>query len=182
MAKKPKKEEQIQLEENETQNETVDTTTQDTCAEPLPPSELELLKEENAQLSDKYLRICAEYDNFRKRSIKEKESIYPDATSNAVAKFLPLVDTFSRALACECTDTQFKKGIEMIYTNLNETLVKFGVETIGEIGETFSPDLHNAVMHVDDANFGEGQIIEVFQKGFKIGDKVLQYAMVKVAN
>lgn len=180
MAKKTKQEEKQPLEEQT--SESVDITNEDILTEPLPLSELELLKEENAQLSDKFLRICAEYDNFRKRSIKEKESIYPDATSNAVAKFLPLVDTFSRALACECSDTQFKKGIEMIYTNLNETLVKFGVEAIGEVGEAFSPELHNAVMHVDDAGFGEGEIIEVFQKGFKIGDKVLQYAMVKVAN
>ncbi|MEG2295967.1 MAG: nucleotide exchange factor GrpE [Oscillospiraceae bacterium] len=179
MAKKIKQQEP-ELEEQSTQ--TQDKTNEDMGIEELPLSEVELLKLENTELNDKFLRICAEYDNFRKRSIKEKENIYPDATSNAVTKFLPLVDTFSRALACECSDTQFKKGIEMIYTNLNETLVKFGVETIGEVGESFSPDLHNAVMHVDDNNFGEAEIIEVFQKGFRIGDKVLQYAMVKVAN
>jgi len=172
-----KKDENIEQEQPETE-----LVTEEAPAEEQPKTELELLKEQYEQLNDRLLRTFAEYDNFRKRAAKEKESIYPDATANAVEKFLPIYDNFERALACECSDPEFKKGIEMIFASFKQVLQKFNVEEIGAVGETFNPALHNAVMHVKDDSKLENEIVEVFQKGYKIGDRVLRYSMVKVAN
>ena len=143
---------------------------------------LEELAKENAELNDKYLRLCAEYDNFRRRSQKEKDSIYGDVKANAVTAFLPVYDNLERALKQGTEDEAYRKGVEMIMTQFCTTLEKLGVTPIECLGEKFDPTLHNAVMHVDDEEKGENEIVEVFQKGFMLGDKVIRFAMVKVAN
>ena len=140
------------------------------------------LEKEKAELNDKFLRICAEYDNFRKRSQKEKDALYGDIKANTVTKFLPVYDNLERALKQNTEDEAYKKGVEMIMTQFCSTLEKLGVTEIVCLGEKFDPTMHNAVMHVDDEEKGENEIVEVFQKGFKLGDKVIRFAMVKVAN
>lgn len=142
------------------------------------PSQADELKTAN----DKYLRLMAEYDNYRKRSQKEKESLYTDIRSETVEKFLPVYDNLERALAQETQDAAFKKGVEMTMNQLVSVMEKLGVVSFGAAGEVFDPQLHNAVMHVEDEALGENVIAEVFQKGFKVGDKVVRFAMVKVAN
>ena len=131
---------------------------------------------------EKYLRLCAEYDNFRKRSQKEKEGLYGDIKSDTVSKFLPVYDNLARALAQSTEDEAYRKGVEMIMNQFNTTLEKLGVSRIESLGQKFDPSLHNAVMHVDDEEKGENEIVEVFQEGFKYGEKVIRFAMVKVAN
>lgn len=145
-------------------------------------SETDALKNELNAQTEKYMRILAEYDNFRKRSQKEKEAIYPRAVGDTVEKFLPIIDNFERAMSCECSDENFKKGMDMIFQSFMNTLKGLNVEIVGEVGETFNPELHNAVMHIEDENYGENQITQVLQKGYKIGDRVVRYAMVQVAN
>ena len=135
-----------------------------------------------AALNDKYLRICAEYDNFRKRSQKEKEALYKDVKAETLKSFLPVYDNLLRALAQPTEDAAYAKGVEMIMAQSNTTMEKLGVEKIESLGQTFDPAFHNAVMHVDDEEKGENEIVEVFQEGFKMGDKVIRFAMVKVAN
>ena len=131
---------------------------------------------------DAHLRLAAEYDNFRKRTLKEKEAAYGNGRADAVAKLLPVYDNLDRALKQETADTAFKKGVEMTMTELVKIFTSLGVEIFGEVGQEFDPNLHNAVMHIDDDSFGENVICQVFQKGFKIGDKVVRFAMVQVAN
>ena len=138
--------------------------------------------EELAILNDKYLRVCAEYDNFRKRSQKEKDALYGDIRANVITGFLPVYDNLVRALEAKTEDEAYAKGVEMIMNQFNTTLEKLGAEEIPALGEKFDPTVHNAVMHVDDDTKGENEIVEVFQKGFKIGDKIIRFAMVKVAN
>ena len=145
-------------------------------------SEAELLREQVDSLNDKLLRTMAEYDNFRKRSVREKEAIYPQATAAAVAQFLPVVDTIERALAAPCTDAEFKKGVEMILQNFKDVFAKLGVEEFGAAGDKFDPQLHNAVMHVEDESLGENMVSQVFQAGFMLGEKVIRHAIVQVAN
>ncbi len=140
------------------------------------------LEKEKAGLNDKFLRICAEYDNFRKRSQKEKDALYGDIKANTVTQFLPVYDNLERALKQNTEDEAYKKGVEMIMTQFCSTLEKLGVTEIECLGEKFDPTMHNAVMHVDDEEKGENEIVEVFQKGFRLGDKVIRFAMVKVAN
>ena len=140
------------------------------------------LKAEMDALNDKYLRICAEYDNFRKRSQKEKDSLYGDVKAETLKKFLPVYDNLVRALAQSTEDEAYRKGVEMIMNQFNTTLEKLGVSRIESLGQKFDPSLHNAVMHVDDEEKGENEIVEVFQEGFKYGEKVIRFAMVKVAN
>ncbi|MCD8016915.1 MAG: nucleotide exchange factor GrpE [Oscillospiraceae bacterium] len=142
------------------------------------PDAGELLKLEK----EKYLRLMAEYDNFRKRTAKEKESLYTDIRVETITKFLPVYDNLERALAVESADEALKKGIEMTMTQLTDVMQKLGVEAIEAKGQTFDPNLHNAVMHIEDESYGEGEIVEEFQKGFKIADKVIRFSMVKVAN
>ena len=141
-----------------------------------------VLEKEKADLNDKFLRVCAEYDNFRKRSQKEKDALYGDIKANTVTQFLPVYDNLERALKQNTEDEAYKKGVEMIMTQFCTTLEKMGVTEIKCLGEKFDPTMHNAVMHVDDEEKGENEIVEVFQKGFKLGDKVIRFAMVKVAN
>lgn len=135
-----------------------------------------------AQEHDSYLRLAAEYDNYRKRSQKEKDNLYTEIRSETVEKFLPVYDNLERALAQETQDAAFKKGVEMTMNQLVSVMEKLGVESFGAAGDHFDPQLHNAVMHIEDESLGENVIAEVFQKGFKVGDKVVRFAMVKVAN
>lgn len=145
-------------------------------------TDLEAARKELAEYKDKYLRLMAEYDNFRKRSVKEKADIYPEATAKAVEAFLPMADNFERALNTETTDEKYKSGVKMIYTQLGEAFKKLGVEVIDRAGETFDPNLENAVSSIEDENLGENVVAQVFQKGYKRGDKVIRPAMVVVAN
>lgn len=132
-----------------------------------------------AEQKEQYLRLAAEYDNFRRRSKAEREGVYAEACSDAVNEFLPVLDNIERA-AAYAADENVAAGIQMMAKAFSETLTKLGVEEIE--CKTFDPNFHNAVMHIDDEQYGEGEIVEVFQKGFKRGDKVIRYAMVKTAN
>ncbi|WP_306488558.1 nucleotide exchange factor GrpE [Agathobaculum sp.] len=135
------------------------------------------------ELNDRYLRMAAEYDNFRKRSQREREQAYTDAVSRAVTALLPTYDNLERAIKVETADAEYKKGVEMTMTQLTESLKGLNVTVIeASAGTTFDPNFHNAVMHVEDESLGENVIAEVFQQGFQIGDKVIRHAMVKVAN
>ncbi len=134
-------------------------------------------------LNDRYLRMAAEYDNFRKRSQREREQAYTDAVSRAVTALLPTYDNLERALKAETADTEYKKGVELTMTQLTESLKGINVTVIdAAAGTAFDPNFHNAVMHVEDESLGENVIAETFQQGFQIGDKVIRHAMVKVAN
>ena len=131
---------------------------------------------------DSHLRLAAEYDNFRKRTVKEKEASYGNGKADAVAKMLPVYDNLERALNQETSDAAYKKGVELTMNELIKIFTGLGVEIFGNVGDEFDPNLHNAVMHVDNEELGENVIAQVFQKGFKIGDKVVRFAMVQVAN
>ena len=131
---------------------------------------------------DSYLRLAADYDNFRKRTIKEKEASYGHGKADAVEKLLPVYDNLERALNQPTEDTAYKKGVEMTFNQLVSIFNALGVEVFGNVGDEFDPNLHNAVMHTEDENFGENVICQVFQKGFKLGDKIVRFAMVQVAN
>ena len=149
------------------------------------PAEVDPLKELEEKLNaehENYLRLAAEYDNFRKRTQKEKETTYLDAKADTIGKFLPVFDNLQRALAQETADEAYKKGVEMTMTGLLGIMESLGVTVFGEVDETFDPNYHNAVMHKDDEAFGESVICEVFQTGFKVGEKVIRHAMVVVAN
>ena len=131
---------------------------------------------------DARLRIAAEFDNFRKRTVKEKEASYGNGKADAVAKMLPVYDNLERALNQQTQDAAYKKGVEMTMNELVKIFTALGVEIFGAPGDTFDPTLHNAVMHIDSEEHEENTIAQVFQKGFKVGDKVVRFAMVQVAN
>ena len=131
---------------------------------------------------DAHLRLAAEFDNFRKRTIKEKEASYGNGKADTLAKLLPIYDNLERAMNQPTEDAAYKKGVEMTMNELVKIFTGLGVEIYGEVGQEFDPNLHNAVMHTEDENLGENVISMVFQKGFKIGDKVVRFAMVQVAN
>ena len=135
-----------------------------------------------AAAEDKFLRLAAEYDNYRKRTAKEKESIWTEAKAQTVAAFLPVYDNLERALKQDTADEAYKKGVELTMKGLQDAMTKLGVEVIPAMGETFDPNFHNAVMHVDDEGVEENTVVDVFQQGFKCGEKVIRFAMVKVAN
>ncbi len=162
--------------ENTAENEAPETV-QEPQPDPLEEAEKKLQQEH-----EQYLRLAAEYDNFRKRSQKEKDNLYRDAKADTVEKFLPVFDNLSRALDQDTADAAYKKGVEMTMTGLQEILKKLDVTIYGEPGDIFSPELHNAVMHIEDDNYKEGEIVQVFQKGFKLGEKVIRFAMVQTAN
>lgn len=145
-------------------------------------SELDAAKQELTAAEDKYLRLAAEYDNFRKRTAKEKESIWADAKADTVTAFLSVYDNLERAVKQPCSDEAYAKGVEMTLKGLKDVMTKLGIEEIPALGETFDANLHNAVMHVEDENVAENTIVDVFQSGFRLGDKVIRFAMVKVAN
>lgn len=131
---------------------------------------------------DAHLRVAAEFDNFRKRTVKEKEASYGNGKADAVAKMLPVYDNLERALNQETSDAAYKKGVEMTMNELVKIFTSLGVEIFGNVGDEFDPNLHNAVMHVENEELGENVIAQVFQKGFKIGEKIVRFAMVQVAN
>ena len=152
--------------------------------QPAPPQEAPVKDPGQllAEAADKYLRLAAEYDNYRKRTVKEKESAWSEARAQTVAAFLPVYDNLERALKQETADEAYKKGVEMTMKGLQDALAGLGVELIPALGETFDPNRHNAVMHCDDPEAGESTIVEVFQQGFLCGDKVIRFSMVRVAN
>ena len=131
---------------------------------------------------DAHLRVAAEFDNYRKRTIKEKEASYGNGKADAVAKMLPVYDNLERALNQETADAAYKKGVELTMNELVKIFTSLGVEIFGNVGDAFDPNLHNAVMHIESEELEENTISQVFQKGFKIGDKVVRFAMVQVAN
>ena len=143
--------------------------------------EIEALKEQIKEKDDKHLRMAAEYDNFRRRSREEKDATYEVSLSETVAEFLPMIDNLERAALYD--DAQkVKEGLVMIAKSVESVFSKLGVEEVGKVGEKFDPNLHNAVMHIDDDAYGEGEIVEVFQKGYKKGGRIIRFAMVKTAN
>lgn len=147
------------------------------------PTELEKLQAQLAETNDRLLRTLAEYDNYRKRSQKEKEQAYGDSKASVLAEFLPVLDNFDRAANNKDASLEdYQKGIDMIFNQFNELIAKTGVEAFGEKGEEFDPNLHSAVMHIDDENEKENVIVDVFSKGYKMGDRILRPAIVKVAN
>ena len=179
MAKKEKQNEEVKEEVVEEV-----TPAEETPETPEAPAEAPAVDWEakyNAE-HDAHLRLAAEYDNFRKRTIKEKEASYGGGKADAVAKILPVYDNLSRALNQETQDAAYKKGVELTMQELVKILTSLGVEIFGKPGDAFDPNLHNAVMHCEDENLGENVIAQVFQKGFKIGEKVVRFAMVQVAN
>lgn len=145
-------------------------------------AKVKALEDAAAADKDKYLRLLAEYDNFRKRSVKERLDASADATAKAALEVISVIDNFERAMAAECSDESYKKGVEMIYGQFTEVIKKLGVEEIDALGKEFDPNLHNAVSQVEDENFGENTVSQVYQKGYKLGDKVIRCAMVVVAN
>ena len=166
--------------------EEVAEETAETAAEPteleLAQAETEKVKAELAGEKDKYMRLMAEYDNFRKRSAREREALYADIKSDTLLKLLPVYDNLERAMAQPTADEAYRKGVEMTLNQFTETLASLGVTPIEAVGQTFDPTLHNAVMHIDSEDHGEAEIVQEFQKGFKMGERVIRFSMVQVAN
>ena len=173
MAKNKKKE----IQEEEVVEEVTEAT--ETVEETPEVNEWE--EKYNAE-RDAHLRVAAEFDNFRKRTIKEKEQSYGNGKADAVEKLLPVYDNLERALNQPTQDEAYKKGVEMTMTQLVGIFAGLGVEIFGNVGDAFDPNFHNAVMHTEDESLGENVISQVFQKGFKLGDKIIRFAMVQVAN
>lgn len=173
MAKKKTEEEIVETEVEEQQSQNEETQEQE--------QENELEKKCN-ELNEKYMRVLAEYDNYRKRTIKEKESIYPEAKATVVAKFLDVMDNFERALNAAENKDSFYEGVVMVKKQMDEVLSSLGVEEIKAVGEEFNPVYHNAVMHTEDENLGENIVAQELQKGYKMGDRVIRHSMVQVAN
>ena len=173
MAKKEKKEQpQQELQQEQTATE---TTVEEAPAAPN-------WEEKYNQERDSHLRLAAEFDNFRKRTIKEKEASYSNGKADAVEKLLPVYDNLERALNQPTEDEAYKKGVEMTMNQLVSIFAGLGVEIFGQPGDTFDPNLHNAVMHIEQEGTAEDTIVQVFQKGFKLGEKIVRFAMVQVAN
>ena len=184
MSKKEQQNETLQqepvVEEQDVKQEAA-AEPEETAVDPLL-SELESLKDQVAGQEDKYLRLAAEYDNYRKRTAKEKESLWTDVKADTAGAFLPVYDTLERALKQDTADEDFKKGVERTMNQLKEVLTKLGITEIPAQGQPFDPKYHNAVMHVEDESLGQNVVAEVFQTGFQCGEKVIRFAMVKVAN
>lgn len=145
-------------------------------------SKAEKAAAELAELNDRYLRLAAEYDNFRKRSAKEKEGLYADAFAEAVSAFLPIIDNTERAVEYATDDSELAKGVQMLYKQLKDTLEKMKVTEIASDGAAFDPNLHNAIMHEEDESAPENTVSLTLQKGYLLGDKVIRHALVKVVN
>ena len=181
-----KKEEKKQPET--TQEETVTPEQEAPAPEQTPETPAEPKEEKNPfeekynAEHDSYLRLAAEFDNFRKRTVKEKEASYGNGKADAVVKLLPIYDNLERALNQPTEDAAYKKGVELTMNELVKILTGLGVEIFGAPGDSFDPNLHNAVMHTEDESLGENVIAQVFQKGFKVGDKIVRFAMVQVVN
>ena len=182
----PDSQEEKDVLKTEAAAETAENAMPEEKAEKHKDKSSEALKKAQEELSaekDKYLRLLAEYDNFRKRSQKERESVYSDVRADTAIKFLPVYDNLELALKIETADEASRRGVEMVLCQFKEILTNLGVCEIDScVGTKFNPEIHNAVMHVEDEAFGEGVVAEEFQKGFKLGDKVIRCSMVKVAN
>ena len=170
-------------EKKEPQTEETEVKENEAAAETAPSAEerIAALEAELKEKDDKYLRMAAEYDNFRRRSREEKAAVYADALADTVNELLPIIDNLERAALYDDGE-KVKEGLMMTAKSVSAALEKLGVETMGSVGETFDPNLHDAVFHVEDESFGEGEIVEVFQKGYKKGNKIIRFAMVKTAN
>lgn len=174
---KAKKSEDVKAEMPETDEKAENTECTEKCDNVNP------LEKELGETKEQLLRVTAEYANFRKRSEKEKQDSYVFAKSDTIKELLPVIDNLERALQSEQQDFDgLKKGVEMTFESLMSTLKKLGIEVYGESGDIFDPNLHNAVMHIEDENLKGGEIVDVFQKGYKIGDRIIRPAMVKSAN
>ena len=173
MANTDKEQEVVETAENTAEEASADTA----------DSKIAELEKDLAAAKEAHIRTLAEYDNYRKRTAKEKEGTWIDAKAVCIAELLPMLDNFDRALGVTDSDFEsYKKGIEMIYQGFCETLKKLGVEAFGEEGDEFDPNFHSAVMHIDDESLDENVLAQVFSKGYKLGEKVIRHAMVKVAN
>ncbi len=185
MSKKEKKTPEVGEQTTVSTEETVaaETETQAETSQTDPlAAEIEALRAQVAEQEDRFLRLCAEYDNFRRRSRQEKDGVYADATADAVKALLPVYDNLERALQQETADEAYKKGVEMTMTGLKKAFEGLGVTEIQAAGQSFDPNVHNAVTHIEDESLGENMISQVFQTGFMLGDKVIRFAMVQVAN
>ena len=174
MAKKDKEVKEQQPEAEKVEEEAVQ--------EPEKAPEVNPFEEKYNAEHDSYLRLAADYDNYRKRTAKEKEQSYSNGKADTILKLLPIYDNLERAMNQDTEDAAYKKGVEMTMTELVKIFTGLGVEIFGEAGEHFDPSLHNAVMHTEDDRVGESTITQVFQKGFKLGEKIVRFAMVQVAN
>ncbi|MDD6276540.1 MAG: nucleotide exchange factor GrpE [Clostridia bacterium] len=184
MAKEKKKSEAPE-EEKKTENaETVkETDASAEKAEEKTPSKEEQLQKELDDKNDQLLRMAAEYDNFRKRSQREKDALYAECKNTVISELLPVIDNFDRVFANpDASAEDYKKGVEMTYKQFNDIIKKLGVESFGEVGDAFDPNIHNAVMHTEDENQPENTVTVVMQKGYKLGEKIIRHAMVGVAN
>ena len=179
MAKKEK--ENKQPENEAVENEAAET--EQTVEAEKEPTALEKAEQLLKEANDKFLRTLAEYDNFRKRSQKEKEAAFGDSKASVLAELLPVMDNFERAVSNKDASLEdYQKGIDMIFNQFNDIFAKLGVEAFGEKGDEFDPNIHNAVMHIEDENEKENTVVDVFSKGYRLGDRILRPAMVKVAN
>ncbi len=178
-----KKEEDNNIEEmqNEESQEATQEVNNDSVVEDLK-AQLKQEREKSDEYYDHLKRNMAEFDNFKKRISKEKDMMYNTISADLVSNLLPILDNFEKALNAETTDESYKQGMMMIYTQFQDTLKNIGVEEIEALNKTFDPNFHEAVMHVEDENYGEKEVTDVFRKGYKIGDKIIRHAMVKVAN
>ena len=180
-AEAPKGEPEKTAEDQEQQDEPqADTSGEE--PEEAAPEEAEAPAQEQLIPKEQFLRLAAEYDNYRKRTAKEKESLWTDAKADTVQAFLPVYDNLERALKQDTSDEAYKKGVEMTMNQLKEVFAKLGITEIEAQGKPFDPNLHNAVMHIEDENLGENTVAQVFQAGFMLGEKVIRFAMVQVAN
>lgn len=174
MAKKDK-----EVKEQQPEAEKVEA---EAAQEPEKAPEINPFEEKYNAEHDSYLRLAADYDNYRKRTAKEKEQSYSNGKADTILKLLPIYDNLERAMNQDTEDAAYKKGVEMTMTELVKIFTGLGVEIFGEAGEHFDPSLHNAVMHTEDDRVGESTVTQVFQKGFKLGEKIVRFAMVQVAN
>lgn len=177
-----KKEKETKQPENEAvENEAAET--EQTVEAEKEPTALEKAEQLLKEANDKFLRTLAEYDNFRKRSQREKEAAFGDSKASVLAEFLPVMDNFERAVSNkDASPEDYQKGVDMIFGQFNDIFAKLGVEAFGEKGDEFDPNIHNAVMHIEDENEKENTVVDVFSKGYRLGDRILRPAMVKVAN
>lgn len=186
MANKNSEQEELEQEPKQEENlpevEAEDLPAEEPAPEAEKPDELEQLRKENAELTDRLLRQLAEFDNFRKRTAREKEEIGVVAKSKCILEFLPVLDNFERAMTSDCGDAEFRKGMELIFKSMQDVLKKLGVEEIEAEGKPFNPDLHYAVSTVENEELGANTVATVLQKGYQLNGKVIRHAMVAVAN
>ncbi len=183
MAKKKTDKTKPEQEQAEKEETTAEETVQDEQPKDETAEKIKSLNDELALQNDKFLRLAAEYDNYRKRTANEKLSIYDDATAKAVAEILPVADSVAMALeSLKDADPEILKGVELISNQLAKSFEKLRIESYGKQGDAFDPNIHNAISKIDDENLGENTIAQVFQTGYKIGDRIIRHAMVQVAN